>query len=447
MSQPDPPSPRRAVWRNWAGNQQCTARHIFQPRCVEELQACVARAGRERVQLRAFGTRHSWSALVASDGYLLDVTRLDRWLGQGEDWVQVEAGMLTRDMNDRLEKLGRMVSGLTLYEGMTIGGMVSTGSHGSGLKHGSLSDQVVELTLVRHDGQLVRITGDDPATLRAARLGLGTLGILYSITLRTRPAFNMRARDLIVPLEEGLGMIKHLARENDHLSAYTIPFTGKMWFYIARETDEPVSFTGVKRAGNQLHQYVWFWGITSMIGMLYRAWPATTYPLLRAGRGFLKNTDGVRTSRHAYHYLATFPNLVDSEYAFDFERVEEGYRCLLQWVDEFRARGSYPISMALHARFVKGGDAYLSPTAGRDSVCLEAATGSTGPATAAFYRGWGDDMLKAFDARPHWGKEFSNLPLIRQQYQKTLADFERVRSQFDPEGIFLNPVVRELLAG
>jgi xylitol oxidase len=56
-------------------------------------------------------------------------------------------------------------------------------------------------------------------------------------------------------------------------------------------------------------------------------------------------------------------------------------------------------------------------------------------------------MMEAFDARPHWGKEFYNVDRIRRQYAGRLAEFEQVRSRFDPQGTFLNPTVREVLGG
>ncbi len=91
----------------------------------------------------------------------------------------------------------------------TVGGMISTGSHGSSLKYGTTSDFVVGLRLVLPDGFVKELAeedddglggreGDktkgeggkarererDSKLLKAARLGLGRLGIITEITFK-----------------------------------------------------------------------------------------------------------------------------------------------------------------------------------------------------------------------------------------------------------------------
>jgi L-gulono-1,4-lactone dehydrogenase len=395
--------------------------------------------------LRAVGARHSWSPLVPSDGYLLDTRQLNRCLEQTDESIHVEAGVRARELNDYLARRGRMVRSLPIYEGMTVGGMVSTGSHGSGLTDGSLSDEIIEMTIVRADGEIVRVTDADLQTWRAARISLGMLGIIYSVKLKCRPAANMRAQDIIVPLDEGLAQMEQLARENEHLSAYSIPYTGRMWFYIANRTEESVDYGRRQRMQEHLRQYIWMGSMARLIGVCTRTWSPSTQHLLRVGRGMLRNTNAVRTSRDTFHYLTTFPHLVDSEYVIPLERAQEAYRCLLDLIAQFQRKRIFPINLALHARFIGGSDAFLSPTGGLPSVCIEAASTQTQQETEPFYREWGDFMIKEFDARPHWGKLFYNLPLIREQYGGSLIAFDSVRQRFDPEGYFLNPTLRELL--
>jgi FAD/FMN-containing dehydrogenase len=93
----------------------------------------------------------------------------------------------------------------------TVGGAVGVGSHGSSPRHGTLSDAVIGLTLVRPGGRVTRLgshaaaaaadSGDEneekgggggggeggvdgedrELLLRAARLGLGRLGIVTEV--------------------------------------------------------------------------------------------------------------------------------------------------------------------------------------------------------------------------------------------------------------------------
>ena len=431
------------VWRDWSRTHTARVRGILRPRSLDELQTSIRRTAAEGAPVRPLGTGHSWSALVPTDGYLLDTTALDRFLDASESTVRVECGILTRALNRRLEPLQRRVPGLPIHEGMTVGGIVATGSHGSDLELGVLSDQVTRVELVAPDGELVSLSAADGDAFRAAQLSLGTLGVVYSLELRTVPARNMAVRHLVLPREEGLARMRDLAREHEHASAYWFPYSDRMWFYLASPTDEPVDFGPWRREAERLRQYVWFRGFGGVIGKLTPLRPSIAPGLLRLAHHYLRNRCEVRTSRDAFHYLATFPRLVDSEYVVPFAGGVEAYRAVIGLLDGHRRRGSFPVNAAVHARFLRAGDALLSPTAGVDSMGIEAATMKL-PDTWAFYRELGEVLMGEHDGRPHWGKWFPDDVPFERAYGSRLERFERVRHRYDPEHRFLNPILRGL---
>ena len=60
----------------------------------------------------------------------------------------------------------------------TIAGAISTATHGTGARLRNISSQVGELTLVLADGSTLACSAErDPDVLRAARVGLGALGV------------------------------------------------------------------------------------------------------------------------------------------------------------------------------------------------------------------------------------------------------------------------------
>ena len=79
---------------------------------------------------------------------------------------------------------------------MTVGGAISTGSHGSG--YTSLSSSMIRCRLVTAAGEVVEI-GEGDNRLDAARISLGMLGVLTSVTLRAVPAFHVRVRRTRIP--------------------------------------------------------------------------------------------------------------------------------------------------------------------------------------------------------------------------------------------------------
>ena len=62
------------VLRNWAGNVAYSATRVHRPGSVDEAAELVAAAE----QIRALGTRHSFSAVADSTGELVSTERLDR---------------------------------------------------------------------------------------------------------------------------------------------------------------------------------------------------------------------------------------------------------------------------------------------------------------------------------------------------------------------------------
>jgi FAD/FMN-containing dehydrogenase len=70
----------------------------------------------------------------------------------------------------------------------TIGGAVSTGTHGSSLSWGSLSSQTVSMRLLVANGTIVNITPEShPHLRRAVGVSVGRLGIIIDLTMRIVP--------------------------------------------------------------------------------------------------------------------------------------------------------------------------------------------------------------------------------------------------------------------
>ena len=100
------------------------------------------------------------------------------------------------------------------YDGQTLAGIMMTATHGSGLAYGPVADAVVSLQMVVDGGKMVQIepsngitnpatfTGrlEEDANIRvqliqdddafnAARISLGSMGVVYAITLKTDQKF------------------------------------------------------------------------------------------------------------------------------------------------------------------------------------------------------------------------------------------------------------------
>ena len=182
------------TWTNWAGNVRATPRIVVTPGSIAELRAAVVEAARRGETVRVAGAGHSFAPLCATNGTLLDLSRLagvervDSDTGEATIW----AGTRIADLGEPLLAQGRALANQGDIDRQAIAGAVSTGTHGTGRKHGSFSAAVRAVELMRPDGELVTIDTTEPERLRAASLSLGLLGVLTRVTLATVPAYKLR---------------------------------------------------------------------------------------------------------------------------------------------------------------------------------------------------------------------------------------------------------------
>src|SRR5690606_41934359 len=70
----------------------------------------------------------------------------------------------------------------------------STGTHGTGARFGGLATQVRGLELVLADGSVVTCSADEqPELFAAARVGLGALGVITTVTLQDRKSTRLNS--------------------------------------------------------------------------------------------------------------------------------------------------------------------------------------------------------------------------------------------------------------
>src|SRR5262245_45835077 len=182
------------TWRNWAGNQTARPAAVHHPASEEELVAIAARATTDGRRVKVVGSGHSFTDIACTDGDLIDLDRYDRVLDlQAEALtVTVQAGIRLEDLNLELDRRGLAMPNLGDIAYQTVAGATSTSTHGTGRSLTGLAAQIGAMRLILADGSAVDCSPTEEAELfHCARVGLGALGIVSTVTLDVVPAFNL----------------------------------------------------------------------------------------------------------------------------------------------------------------------------------------------------------------------------------------------------------------
>ena len=180
--------------RDWSGFTVFgDSADVLAPGTEGEVVEIVRRCRQQNRQCRVVGRRTSWNTkwygdddtLMLSTAHL-DALSFDRDAGT----VTCGPGVLLETIHREAWARGLTLSNAPAPPWVTIGGAVSTGSHGS-LMGGSLSSRLTRCRLVTGEGVVVEMNADHPS-MNAARISLGMLGVMTQLTLQLDPAYRLK---------------------------------------------------------------------------------------------------------------------------------------------------------------------------------------------------------------------------------------------------------------
>ncbi|MDB4966846.1 MAG: FAD/FMN-containing dehydrogenase [Myxococcales bacterium] len=428
-------------WRNWNGNLSCTA-DLYRPETLDELVAAVRRAA-PRGRIRPIGNSCSWSPLVPTTGSLIDLSRLNRMLSVDrsgdQPTVRIEAGISMRDLVALTKKEGLTLISPTIFQGVAMGGAIGVGAHGTGFHASTLSDDVVSLTLVTASGEVLELDQRNVDRLDAARVALGAFGVIYAITLRCAPAYNVNVEDRFIPRQHVLANLDDLYSSYHFIELFWFPFSDMMWCKLMNRTTETRDLmTCEQKVSSALDYAATMFSGKWVIPFVANVMPALT-PLAMKMAPFFAVTPGftIEPASVEFHYQAAYPRCWDMSWGVALEDTKHAWELSMELVERFARDKKYPVNMVVHCRFIGPSAAWLSPAHGRAMCDIEIVTCRGTPGIEPFYQAYSDAMLTIPSARPHWGKYITAPKTIRARYPK-MDDFLALRAQLDPDGVFLN---------
>lgn len=408
--------------QNWSKTVTFQDRKFFQPRSVRELQEIV----RSNLKIRARGTAHCFNKIADTSFSAVNLGLMPRDLEIDEQnkCVSVSAGMTYGQLTPELDRRGWGLSNLASLPHISIGGSISTGTHGSGIGNKSLANQVVSFDMVTADGGIRNIDRKNPE-FEALVVGLGLAGIVYRYNLRVEPKYLIRQ---VVYPEISLEVLK---ADFDKImgSAYSVSYftdwaserIGNLWCKY-REGEIIKASLGEKQKG--LKKY---------------------HPIPSVNPEACTEQFGVPGNWHERlpHFKNEFtPSVgeeIQSEYFVERKFASSAIELLSTLGAEIQ-----PLLWISEIRTIAADNLWLSGAYQRDSVAIH----FTWKRDNAIYPVIEkiEATLNSFDYRPHWGKVFTaDADYLESVYPK-MDEFKALEKALDPTEKFRNSFIKEKLS-
>ncbi|KAF3921335.1 hypothetical protein ABW21_db0209651 [Orbilia brochopaga] len=484
---------RHHIHHNWAHIHSSRPQLFIKPQSLEEIRFIVALAAKCRKKVTVIGSAHTPNTLTCTPGWLVSLDDFQEVIKVNDDTfeITVQAGMRLFQIHRVLEGLGWAMPNLGTISEQSISGAISTGSHGSSLHHGLISDDVTAFTILLSDGNHIKCFRDgttDPklfddendglSLFRAALVSLGALGIITSVTFQARRAFNLAWTQTLHP---HIDVITHWnsrifgAAEYDRVWWY--PYTGQALHWTATRTDAtptpaPPTWFGTS-IGYHLNQLM-------LLATVYipSLTPLAEKIMFRLQYGHLIRTgsaSGVSTSVDGMSMNCLYSQYVN-EWSIALDDGPEFLHRLQSWLTG-KPYDIHRIPFDNSARKVYA----HSPIEVRPSFPAENhraetvrpyldthhrdASGNLVPSlyiNATLFRPYGHDipgrerlyeafewLMKEYKGRPHWAKNWITVTRrdFTRLYSHDLEKWLEVRNRVDVSNVFLNDFVSKNLVG
>lgn len=400
------------IWTNWVGNQSFEPGRIVAPRDEREILELVRTTAAAGGRLRVAGAGHSFTPLVQTDGIVLSQTHLSgvRGIDHATGAVTVLPGTTIADLGPALWKEGLSLANQGDIDTQTIAGAVSTGTHGSGVRLGSLSSTVLGGRLATAAGELLEFGAWNEEMLRAAQVSVGSLGVFTELVVQAVPAYHLDEWIGLLPVEEVLERWDELRDGHRHFSFFWLP------------TDASGELYGLDTAG---------------AGAADRCY-VKIYDEVADGA---EAPAGHRVDRSYRIFPSIFEkNFHEMEHMLPLSAGRDAFIEIREIVRRRFPDCIFPVEI----RFTAADSAMLSPNY-ETATTVVSVSGKPGTDYWPFLRAV-DDVVERHEGRPHWGKLHFTTPERMARLFPELDRFRSIRHSLDPSGVFLNDHLRPLLS-
>jgi FAD-linked oxidoreductase len=419
-------------WSNWSGGVTCKPKKVIAPRDEVELAAAIRLA---ESTVRAPGAGHSFTPLAGTDGTMVDLSAF-KGVKSGDMeklTATCAAGTLLWALGPALYAKGVGLKNMGDIDRQTLGGVVGTGTHGTGRTLKSFSGEVAGFRIILASGEVLNCTPTENAEIFAAgRLSLGTLGVMTEVTMSVRPAYKLLEENFLLPPNELFRRLDDLVAKNRHFEFFWFPYADAAICKTLNETNEhaphPRSAEDMRKRGEKSS------GDMRAFAAINEALPYLP-AMLKPAHGLFSRLMPTKGKARWSHELFPSPRTVrfnEMEYGVPYASGPDCVREVVETIRKKKINTGFP----LEYRSVAADDVWLSPFYQRESATIAVHQYHKVDTTKLFTAC--EAVFRQYDGRPHWGKRHTR---TASEFAALYPEFDRyrqLRKKLDPAGKFLN---------
>jgi FAD/FMN-containing dehydrogenase len=404
-------------------------RYVVETASIDDIRSAVAEAASSGLRVRAIGAGSSWASHLVTQDVCVSLRGLNRIhnIDLVNKTVIVDAGVRLGDLSRALADKHLSLPSLSFFPEVTVGGAISTASHGTSPNWGTLSDFVRSMQVVLASGEVKKFGPESsPEELRAARVAIGMLGVIVRLELQAVDIPWVRYSELAIDLATLRSQLPSILSRSEHV-----------WVHWTLGEDQVRVQCLESRASKAdgFHRYNAIWQPSSrVVVQLLNKCGISTSSLLQIRDRYLSFAKSARSQGAA----ALKPDgghgkvFMSMQYGVPSTRMEMAIDRIRN--SDFAAQNPGRI---VEFKFVHGEDlSYLGPNCDGDAVCFNLWWLVDETTKVSVFDSF-EETMQGINARPHWGK-FHSPPLV--EYMRAAypqwAEFESIRKKFDPNDTF-----------
>ncbi|CAH1238162.1 Hypp5533 [Branchiostoma lanceolatum] len=463
----------RGYYENWKG-VKFGAKCMLAPANKEEVIRIVKKAAAEGQKVRIIGSGHSDDSILTTSGYLVSLHKMDKIISvekvpngfspEGDQYydVTVQAGKYLKEFFEELASHPADPKGVCLpvagdINEQSVAGIIATGSHGSGGRFPSISNYVIGMEIVKADGEILKVTKEDPKMLDAVRVHLGVFGVVTEVTLRCVKNYHIKKVRRGRVMGEVFDELETKLKNNEHFEFFYFPHTNMCQTVsshrcFCKENDdpnddcvEPNKFSTFMTWYVEnfilltVHRIANYFTSLTPLTMKFQTLFLDATPI--SGDTTLVQSGNVRLERFS-----------EIEIAIPYESGKKAFEEIQELIQEAKEwEEPYMCNQIIEVRFSRGETSYLSPLylpklperpKGEewrpDFMWISLNAYDEGTAYRRFFLLTQNILIDKYGGRPHWGKQTYMSARQRGRCFPKFTDFVEERLKHDPTGMFVN---------